>query len=84
MRFNISFSDSQAFRIGFSGSEGFPVKFDSMISNAKYQGAYEFTPSAETQTVETAGLVLEDNIIINPIPDNYGLITWDGTVITVS
>ena len=84
MRFNISFSDSQAFRIGFSGSEGFPVKFDSMNSSAKYQGAYEFTSSAETQTVETAGLVLEENIIIDPIPDNYGLITWDGSTITVS
>ena len=24
------------------------------------------------------------NIRINPIPSNYGLITWDGSVLTVS
>lgn len=73
-----------SFRISFSDNDVFQIGFGSVIANDKYHGTYEFTPSAEQQTVETAGLVLEENIIINPIPDNYGLITWDGTVITVS
>lgn len=49
-----------------------------------YAGATEVTPSAETQTLYTANTVVTSNIIINPIPSNYGLITWDGTTLTVS
>lgn len=50
----------------------------------EYSGTYEFTPMAETQTVETAEKVLLSNITINPIPSNYGLITWNGATLTVS
>lgn len=49
-----------------------------------YEGVYEYTPSEEMQTVEIEGLKATENIIINPIPSNYGLITWDGTTLTVS
>lgn len=49
-----------------------------------YDGATEITPSAETQVLETNQHVLRSNIVINPIPNNYGLITWDGSTITVS
>ena len=49
-----------------------------------YEGPTEVTPSAETQTLETNGLRMTDNITINPIPNNYGLITWNGSTITVS
>lgn len=49
-----------------------------------YEGVYEYTPSTETQTVQIEGLKATENIIINPIPSNYGLITWDGITLTVS
>lgn len=49
-----------------------------------YSGAHEVTPSAETQVLETASLYMTSNITINPIPSNYGLITWDGSTLTVS
>ena len=49
-----------------------------------YEGAVTVTPSAEAQTLSTANKSLMSDITINPIPDNYGLITWDGTSITVS
>ena len=50
----------------------------------EYVGEYEITPGAETITLETNEKYLRNNITINPIPNNYGLITWNGTVITVS
>lgn len=50
----------------------------------EYEGPYEFTPTQETQTAYTANKVLTENIIINPIPSNYGLITYNGSVLTVS
>ena len=49
-----------------------------------YSGAYEFTPTQETQTIPTDHTVLLNNITINPIPSNYGLITWNGATLTVS
>lgn len=49
-----------------------------------YRGEYEFTPSSSVQTIEIAGLTAKRNITINPVPSNYGLITWDGSVLTVS
>ena len=50
----------------------------------RYAGPYEFTPTEETQTVACAEKLTTDNIIINPIPTNYGRITWNGSVLTVT
>lgn len=49
-----------------------------------YQGEYVHTPCSETITIPCAEYKMLDNITINPIPSNYGLITWDGRTITVS
>lgn len=49
-----------------------------------FEGPYEYTPTRETQTVPIQGKVAANNITINPIPSNYGLITWDGRALTVS
>lgn len=50
----------------------------------QYEGSYVFTPSSQTQYAPTAYMTLLGDIKINPIPSNYGLITYDGTIITVS
>ena len=49
-----------------------------------YEGEYTITPSAETQTLPSTDTVMHRDIVINPIPSNYGLITWNGTTLTVS
>lgn len=49
-----------------------------------YEGEYAVTPGAEAQVLETRGLRMTGNVIVNPIPQNYGLITWDGSTLTVS
>lgn len=49
-----------------------------------YDGPYDFTPSEELQTIETNGFRMTDNVTINPIPSNYGLIGWNGSILTVS
>ena len=49
-----------------------------------FPGPYEYTPSSEEQTVPIAYLMASQDIKINPIPSNYGLITWNGSTITVS
>ena len=49
-----------------------------------YEGEYRVTPTTEAQTLKTANKLLVENIVINPIPKNYGLITYNGFGITVS
>lgn len=50
----------------------------------EYTGTYEFTPTRSTQVIEIANKKATADITINPIPKNYGLITWNGSVLTVS
>lgn len=56
----------------------------SMVSGDWYDGPYEVDPAQETQVLETYGKLMSENVTVNPIPQNYGLITWDGSVLTVS
>lgn len=49
-----------------------------------YSGAYTVTPGRTRQLLQTAGRHLMQNVVIEPIPANYGLITWNGSVMTVT
>ena len=49
-----------------------------------YTGDFEFTPNGQVQTIASAMRTFDRDVVINPIPSNYGLITWDGSIITVS
>lgn len=49
-----------------------------------YTGSYEYTPSADTQTIPILGKTATADIVINPIPNNYGLIGYNGSILTVS
>ena len=63
-----------------SGSLTIPNAVDTEL----YPGPYVFTPTEDTQTVEIKDYKASENITLNPIPSNYGLITWNGTTLTVS
>lgn len=49
-----------------------------------YRGAYEVTPGREAQVLPTDGLMMTGDLTVGAIPSNYGLITYNGSVITVS
>ena len=49
-----------------------------------YHGPYELEPTTEIQTVHVAGTVMQEDLIIDPIPSNYGRIGWNGAILTVS
>lgn len=55
----------------------------SLETVSDYEGEYEYTPTEDTQTISIAGHKATENIIINPIPSNYGKVTWTGTVLTI-
>lgn len=58
-----------------------PVKITNLPT---YDGAYEVTPTRETQVLDTALKAMSGNVIVKPIPSNYGLITWNGSTLNVS
>ena len=49
-----------------------------------YEGPYTVTPSASQQTLVTRGYAMTGNVVIEPIPQNYGLVTYNGSIITIS
>lgn len=53
-------------------------------TGAVYDGDYQPTPGPAPQILPTAGKRLEQDITIQAIPSNYGLITWNGSTLTVS
>lgn len=50
----------------------------------EYEGPYEATPTSETQTFPTTAKLMTADFVVNPIPSNYGLIEWNGSVLRVS
>ena len=54
------------------------------VEREAYEGPYSITPSASAQTLDTADKRMTGDVVVGPIPSNYGLITWDGGVLTVS
>lgn len=62
--------------ISVTGSGATPVP--------RYTGPYEFTPTREEQVAHIARKQATEDIIIHPIPQNYGLVTYNGSIITIS
>lgn len=54
------------------------------VTGEHYDGPVTITPGTQAQVLETAGLFVDSNITVAPVPNNYGLITWDGATLTVS
>ena len=51
---------------------------------ATYHGETTITPTTEEQIIPVGGLMVAEDITVNPSPQNYGLITWNGNTLTVS
>lgn len=49
-----------------------------------YTGAYEVTPGSEAVILETEQLKMNANVVVNPVPWNYGKIEWNGSYLKVS
>ena len=81
--FNVQFDTAQTMNVEFK-EDSFSVDFGPGIPIGDYEGPYEVTPAAEAQVLPTRNKTLDGDITIKPIPNNYGLIIWDGSVITVS
>lgn len=73
----LDIADSDTIKLNIA-EIGYPVYPDS------YKGSYTVTPNKNRQVLKTSGLMASEDITVEPIPSNYGLITWNGAFITVS
>ena len=71
-------SDTKVFKTNID------TKINHIIPVGDYCGDYVITPTQETQILPTSLKSMDKDIIINPIPSNYGRIDWNGAYITVS
>ena len=49
-----------------------------------YEGDYTVTPNGAEQVLHTRGLRMTGDITVERIPKNYGLVTWNGSFLTIS
>jgi hypothetical protein len=87
-KLKIDFNPTAKLTVAFNptsmvATTGQPIARD-YIECEPYEGNYEITPSSETIVMETINKRMTDNVRILPIPSNYGLITWNGSTLTVS
>lgn len=68
-------------------SSDFGIEVDTtpvIVDGIPYAGPYTVTPTRSQQVLQTSRLFMTGNVTVEPIPSNYGLITWNGAVLTVS
>lgn len=66
-----------------SAIDGDASSFFPVETTEVYTGETEVTPTNETQTLYTAGLKVPENIIVKPIPSNYGKVSYNGSFIFI-
>lgn len=54
-----------------------------IVGGIPYGGSYEVTPGEDAQVLPTEERTLAQDVVVNPIPSNYGRIAYSGSVITV-
>lgn len=81
---HVAESDGALLHVGSSDAAALSIGADIYsVETQPYEGEYVVTPSEETQILPTARKRLEQNVIVEPIPSNYGRISYSGSVITV-
>lgn len=85
IKLTVNISETAVLKVAGADPVALDVEPSILVDRSKvYEGDYEFTPSDTAQTIEIANERAINNITINPIPSNYGLITWNGSTLTVS
>ena len=49
------------------------------VSPDPYTGTYEVTPDLHAQVLATNGKTMLNDVVVQPIPSNYGRVTYDQT-----
>lgn len=83
--FHATFAESEQFSASFSEGGNFDAEFGEIQYievGDYYEGDYSATPSEETQILPTESKLMAHDFVINPVPDNYARMLWNGTILT--
>ena len=83
-KLKVTFSEGDLYKVAFATDNDLHVDMSDMHSAGTYEGTYEVTPNLQTQTLQTTNKTLTQNVVVHPIPNNYGLITWNGTILSIT
>lgn len=75
------------FRATFTEDKQLTANFDNVqyVHIADwYDGDYIITPSNVAQEIQTKNKAMLHNLVVQPIPSDYGKITWDGVTLMIS
>lgn len=83
---NLIIEDQEGFDLSIGEPEAYEFSIGEVIhlGGEQYTGSYEWTPSRARQIIPISGKQASANIVINPIPNNYGLVTYNGSTITIT
>lgn len=85
--FNARLIDDSAFSVVLHDETDMSVEFGNVIKVADfniYDGEYTITPTDEVQIINTKEKLLTEDVVVQPIPQNYGRISYNGYSLTVS
>lgn len=80
-------TNTAAFNTDFGGTNSFAPNFGvvtEVIVGDHYEGVYIATPTQAQQVFPTQGKILDEDFIVEPIPNNYGLVEWNGFFLKIS
>lgn len=72
--FKVTFSSAEPLKAQFGGDSTFEPQMSEVIYvpvGETYDGSYDITPTEETQTLATEGLLSAQDFVIEAIPSNY-------------
>lgn len=72
--FKVTFSSAEPLKARFGGDSTFEPQMSEVIYvpvGETYDGSYDITPTEETQTLATEGLLSAQDFVIEAIPSNY-------------
>lgn len=75
------------YTVEVSGGGNVNLGMDTTVTAAileHYDGPYTVEPGSGPQTLNTLGKVMDYNVVVSAVPQQYGLITWNGSTLTVS
>lgn len=81
---DVDFIEPADFVCSVDQGNEFVCEMGGEVPSGDYDGPYTVTPSQHAQTLPTTNKTLSQSIVVKPIPSNYGLITWNGSTLTVS
>lgn len=84
IRLRVGQDEAVSFRVSQDEAVTFRVGAEMIGNIPKYDGPYEITPSGSEQILPVNGLKMTQNLKVKPVPNNYGLIGWNGSVLTVT